>query len=64
MLNQYLNFETFEVNSYETNDGIDKMIQQTVNQNQINLVTLQAGNSATINVDVNQDLLGTNASAG
>ena len=64
VVNQFFNFETFEVNNYETNNYIDKMIQQTVNQNQMNLVTVQAGNSATINVDVNQDLLGTNANAG
>ena len=64
VVNQFFNFETFEVNNYETNNYIDKMIQQTVNQNQMNLVTVQAGNSATINVDVNQDLLGTNVNAG
>ena len=58
-LNQYLTIENFEVNNYETNNYIDKLINQTVNQNQLNLVAVQAGGP--VSVVVNQDLLGSNA---
>ena len=60
VVNQFFNFETFEVNNYETNNYIDKMIQQTVNQNQLNVVNVQAGD-AQISVTVNQALAGSNA---
>ena len=59
VVKQFFNFETFEVNNYETNNYIDKMIQQTVNQNQLNVVSVQAGDAA-ISVNVNQDLMGSN----
>lgn len=61
VVKQYFNFDTFEVNNYETNNYIDKMIQQTVNQNQLNVVSVQAGDAQQISVNVNQDLLGSNA---
>ena len=60
VIKQLFNFDTFEVNNYETNNYIDKMIQQTVNQNQLNVVNVQAGD-AQISVTVNQDLLGSNS---
>jgi len=60
VVQQFFNFETFEVNNYETNNYIDKMIQQTVNQNQLNVVNVQAGD-AQISVNVNQALAGSNA---
>ena len=60
VVNQFFNFETFEVNNYETNNYIDKMIQQTVNQNQLNVVNVQAGD-AQISINVNQALAGSNA---
>lgn len=64
LVKQFFNFETFEVNNYEINNHIDKLINQTVNQNQMNLVNVLAGDAATISVDVNQDLLGSNSSVG
>ena len=60
VVQQFFNFDTFEVNNYETNNYIDKMIQQTVNQNQLNVVNVQAGD-AQISVNVNQVLAGSNA---
>jgi len=60
VVKQFFNFDTFEVNNYQTNNFIDKLIQQTVNQNQLNVVNVQAGD-AQISVTVNQDLLGSNA---
>ena len=60
VVKQFFNFDTFEVNNYETNNYIDKMIQQTVNQNQLNVVSVQAGD-AQISVNVNQGLVGSNA---
>lgn len=60
VVQQFFNFETFEVNNYETNNYIDKMIQQTVNQNQLNVVSVEAGD-AQISVNVNQALAGSNA---
>ena len=60
MFNQFLSIENFEVNNYETHNYIDKMIQQTVNQNQLNLVSVQAGD-AQVNINVNQGQVGSNA---
>ena len=60
VFNQFLSIENFVVNNYETNNYIDKMIQQTVNQNQINLVSVQAGDAA-VNINVDQGQLGSNA---
>ena len=60
VVKQFFNVDTFEFNTYETNNYIDKMIQQTVNQNQLNLVSVQAGD-AQISINVNQDLKGSNA---
>lgn len=59
VVKQFINFDTFEVNNYETNNYIDRMINQTVNQNQLNVVSVQAGD-AQISVNVNQDLAGSN----
>lgn len=58
--NQFFNIETIEVNNYETNNYIDKLINQTVNNNQLNLVSVQAGD-AEVNVNVNQAQAGSNA---
>jgi len=60
VVKQYFNIDTFEVNNYETNNYIDKMIQQTVDQSQLNVVSVLAGDAA-ISVDVNQGLVGSNA---
>lgn len=60
VFNQFLTIENFEVNNYETNNFIDKMINQTVNNNQMNLVSVQAGD-AQVNIDVNQAQVGSNA---
>jgi hypothetical protein len=60
VFNQFLTIETFEVNNYETNNYIDKMIQQTVNNNQLNLVSVEAGD-AQVSVNVNQAQVGSNA---
>jgi hypothetical protein len=59
VFNQFLTIETFEVNNYETNNYIDKMIQQTVNNNQLNLVSVEAGD-AQVSVNVNQAQVGSN----
>ena len=60
VFNQFLTIETFEVNNYETNNYIDKLINQTVNQNQLNLVSVQAGDGG-VSVNVNQGQVGSNA---
>lgn len=60
ILNQFLTIENLEVNNYETNNYIDKLINQTVNQNQLNLVSVQAGD-AEVNINVNQGQTGSNA---
>ncbi len=60
VVNQFFNFETFEINQYETNNYIDKMINQTVNNSQLNRVSVQAGD-AQVNVNVNQAQMGSNA---
>ena len=60
VFNQFLTIETFEVNNYETNNYIDKMIQQTVNNNQLNVVSVEAGD-AQVSVNVNQAQVGSNA---
>ena len=60
VFNQFLTIETFEVNNYETNNYIDKLIHQTVNQNQLNLVSVEAGDGG-VSVNVNQGQVGSNA---
>ena len=60
VFNQFLTIETFEVNNYETNNYIDKLTNQTVNQNQLNLVSVQAGDGG-VSVNVNQGQVGSNA---
>ena len=62
VFNQFLSIEKFEVNNYETHNYIDKMIQQTVNQNQLNLVSVQAGDGP-VSVSVNQAAVGSNATS-
>ena len=53
VLNQFLTIENLEVNNFETNNFIDKLINQTVNQNQLNLVSVQAGDGGvSVNVCV------------
>ncbi|MEH6570374.1 MAG: hypothetical protein V7709_14935 [Halioglobus sp.] len=60
VFNQFLTIDTFEVNNYETTNYIDKLIHQTVNQNQLNLVNVQAGDGG-VSVDLNQGQAGGNA---
>jgi len=60
VLNQFFSIDKFEVNNYETHNHIERMVNQTVNNNQLNLVSVQAGD-AQVNVNVNQAQVGANA---
>jgi hypothetical protein len=60
VFNQYLSIDTFEVNNYETHNYIDRLINQTVNQNQLNLVSVESGGGS-VSVNVDQAQAGSNA---
>jgi hypothetical protein len=60
VLNQYVSIGTFEVNNYETHNYIDRLINQTVNQNQLNLVSVESGGGS-VSVNVDQAQAGSNA---
>ncbi|MBN7795005.1 hypothetical protein [Parahaliea mediterranea] len=60
VFNQFVSIDTFEVNNYETHNYIDRLINQTVNQNQLNLVSVESGGGS-VSVSVDQAQAGSNA---
>lgn len=62
VLNQFVNIDNYEVNNYRTVNHIDKMIHQTVNQNQLNMVSVNAGDGG-VAVNVDQGMAGANSNS-